>query len=62
MFARALGGKQGMKPTIDETMLAHFVDRVTATKSPSGAEGLGWYFYNRRDYRTSITWFDHSIE
>ena len=58
----ALGGTQGVKATIDEALLAKFIEKVTAARSPSGAEGLGWYFFNRRDYRTSVTWFDKSIE
>jgi hypothetical protein len=46
----------------DEAGMRRFAEFVAAAKSPGGAQALGWYSYNARQWPAAIAWFGKSMD
>jgi len=57
--ADRLTRKSGAAP--DAAGLKRFADAVVAAKSGNGAQALGWYSYNARQFAAAAAWFDRAL-
>ena len=46
----------------NEAGMRRFAEFVATAKSPGGAQALGWYSYNARQWPAAIAWFAKSID
>ena len=45
----------------DEAGMRRFADVVVASKSANGAQALGWYSFNARQFSAAAAWFENAI-
>lgn len=50
------------RPRVPDADIAAYAEAVTASASPSGAEALGWYAYDYRQYAVARGWFAAALD
>ncbi len=45
----------------NENGMRRYADAVVAAKSANGAQALGWYSFNMRQYAAAVAWFEKSL-
>ena len=54
--------KLGETGTFPTERLKRFATQVTAAKSAYGAQALGWYAFQRKDYAPALGWFKNALD
>jgi len=58
----AMLAKLGETGTFPTERLNRFAAQVTAAKSAYGAQSLGWYRFQRKDYAQAVGWFKSALD
>ena len=63
LYVEAVAERLTRKPpaTLNQESVRRFADVVISTNSANGAQALGWYSFNLRQYGAAAAWFDKSV-
>ena len=53
--------RENPPPPIPEPRIANYVGVITPDRSWMGAQALGWYRYNRKEWQGAADWFSNSL-